>query len=210
MSKWLRTSPEWIAWESGLNIDADGAPNAYGPHNSGLDYTANAGHDGDWYGVVTGKDGHPVVQGSKDPYPGFYVSTTALQDPHKAVEDPTRYVDSSKVAYLSIPSNTVKEFGLHVGDVGFAYCRATGQMSAAIVADVGPRNKYGEGSIALARALGLPASPRRGGTDSGVVCCVFKGTRRGWPRTSADIAQQVQDRINELGGVDAYKAIVAP
>jgi hypothetical protein len=208
MSVKENSSAVW--WEGGLNIDADGAPNAYGPNNTGLDYTANAGHEGNWYGILTDKDGHPVVQGPDDPCPGDYIATTALQDPHKAVDDVTRYVDSSTVPYLSIPKNAVADFGLHVGDVGFAYCRTTGRMSPAIVADVGPRGKYGEGSIELARALGLPTSPRHGGAGSGVVCCVFKGTKRGWPRANADVAQQVQDVINELGGVAAYQAIIAP
>ncbi|HEV8183009.1 MAG TPA: hypothetical protein VGQ61_11595, partial [Candidatus Angelobacter sp.] len=31
-----------VLFQSGMYIDADGAPNAYGPHNRGLDFTANA------------------------------------------------------------------------------------------------------------------------------------------------------------------------
>jgi hypothetical protein len=205
-----RISAYWVAWEGGLNIDADGAPNAYAPGNKGLDYTANAGSDGNWYGILTDKDGDPVVQGPDDPCPGGFIATTSLQDPTKAVDDPRRYVDSTAVPYLSIPKNAVAELGIHVGDVGFAYCRKTGQMCPAVVADVGPKNKYGEGSIALARALDLPTSPRNGGAASGVVCVVFKGTRRGWPRANADVAQQVEDRINELGGVSVYQALIAP
>jgi hypothetical protein len=198
-----------VWWEGPLAVDADGAPNAYGPDNTGLDLTANAGHPGDWYGIVT-VNGEPVVQGPNDPYPGFYVSTTALVDHGKAETDPRRYVNSVEVPYLSIPSNSIKEFGLSVGDVGFAYCRHTGRMAAAVVADVGPRDKYGEGSIALACALGLSGSPRNGGTESGVVCCVFRGTGRGWPRSASDVAQQVEDVINGLGGTPVYETIIAP
>jgi hypothetical protein len=211
MSVKENSSAVW--WEGGLNIDADGAPNAYGPNNSGLDYTANAGHvDGSgWYGDPRRQGWPPSCHRALTiPAQATTSATTALQDPHKAVDDVTRYVDSSTVPYLSIPKNAVADFGLHVGDVGFAYCRTTGRMSPAIVADVGPRGKYGEGSIELARALGLPTSPRHGGAGSGVVCCVFKGTKRGWPRANADVAQQVQDVINELGGVAAYQAIIAP
>jgi hypothetical protein len=196
-----------IWWEGGLNIDADGAYNAYAPGNAGLDYTANAGSDGDWYGVLVDADGHPVVQGPDDPCPGGFIATTALVDHSKAVDDPRRYVDSNAINYLSIPRNAVADYGLKVGDVGFAFCRKTGQMACAVVADVGPRNKWGEGSIALARALGLPASPRNGGAEAGVVCVVFKGSGRGWPRTNADIASQVNGL---LGGVDGYKAFTAP
>ncbi len=188
-----------VWWEGGLNIDADGSPNAYGPNNSGLDYTANAGHPGNWYGIVVDAAGSPVQQAN-----GKYVSPTALQDPSKNHEDPARYVNSETEPYLSIPSNAGRDYGIHTGDVGFAYYRKTDKLVAAIVADVGPRNKWGEGSIALAHALGVPASPRNGGTDAGVVVVVFKGTRRGWPRTHADIAQQVNDIMDGLGGEDAY------
>lgn len=206
----VRFNNDAVWWEGPLAVDADGAPNAYAPNNQGLDWTADAGHDGDWYGVVCGPDGKPVVQGPGDPYPGDYIPTTALTNPALKLTDPRRYVDSSVVPYLSIPSDSIGLYGIHVGDVGFAFCRRTGQMCAAIVADVGPRGKYGEGSMALARALGLSSSPRNGGASSGVVCCVFKGSRRGWPRTNADVSQQVQDIINALGGASAYQAIVAP
>jgi Fungal chitosanase of glycosyl hydrolase group 75 len=66
-----------------LGIDADGSPHAYHPNGSppGLDYLANAGKPGNWYGIVTDNQkasGNPVVQGSSDPAPGFYISSTAL------------------------------------------------------------------------------------------------------------------------------------
>lgn len=209
MDKWIRKCPDWVAWENGLNIDGDGAPNCYGPHG-GLDYLANAGGPGDWYGVVTDAQGNPVVQGPEDPYPGMYVSPTALRDHDRPATDPRAYVNSDEVPYISVPRNAIKDYGVKLGDVGFVYCRATGQFSPVIVADVGPRNKWGEGSMALARALGLPSSPRNGGTGAGVVCCVFTRTGRGWPRTLSDVASQVQARLNELGGSDLYMDIIQP
>jgi hypothetical protein len=107
MSTWLRHDSTFLAWENGLRIDVDGAPNAYGPNNTGLDYTANAGKAGNWYGVVTDKDGDPYIQGPEDPYPGDYISATSLQDHTKAVDDPTRYVDARTVPYLAIPKNAL-------------------------------------------------------------------------------------------------------
>lgn len=41
-----------------------------------------------------------------------------------------------------------------------------GKTVRAVVADVGPRRKLGEGSAALAIALGINPSPTRGGEDS--------------------------------------------
>ena len=39
-------------YESGMTIDADGAPNAYHPDNLGLDDLANAGTPGSWEGLA--------------------------------------------------------------------------------------------------------------------------------------------------------------
>src|SRR5437016_13204432 len=60
-----------------MTVDADGAPNAYGPRNTGLDYTANARGAHGWVALVTKKRGNPVRQRIV-PYRGFYVSTTSL------------------------------------------------------------------------------------------------------------------------------------
>lgn len=202
-------TPTYLTWESGMEIDADGAPNAYGPpSHPGLDYLANAGSPGDYYGIVTteadGK-GDPVVQGPNDPCPGMYVSTTALVDHTKGQNDPHRYVDSTKVPYLSIPSNTVHDNNEHVGNVGFAYDRATSLMCEAIVADVGPRNKYGEGSIALGTSMSFKnVSPKNGGVESGVVFVIFKNSNKGWPRAQADVKAQVDELIAAAGGLGKF------
>src|SRR5437870_1915098 len=61
-----------VAFKAKFSIDADGSPRAYGPSNNGLDDTANAGHAGNWWGVVTsnGKsNGTPVLQKASDPFP---------------------------------------------------------------------------------------------------------------------------------------------
>jgi hypothetical protein len=53
-----------VLFSAGMQIDADGAPNAYGPNNTGLDYTANAKNGDNWVGVATDSSGKPVVQRS--------------------------------------------------------------------------------------------------------------------------------------------------
>src|SRR5262249_49419827 len=54
-------------YESGMAIDADGAFRAYHPNDRlGLDSLAHAGHQGNWWALVTdnGKaSGRPIVQG---------------------------------------------------------------------------------------------------------------------------------------------------
>src|SRR5947208_9070144 len=96
-----RDLPVWelgggILFTAGMTIDADGAPNAYGPRNKGLDYTANARGAHGWVALVTNKHGNPVRQKSGQ-YRGFYISTTSLQQ--RSVTDvgsPKRIVEHSK------------------------------------------------------------------------------------------------------------------
>jgi hypothetical protein len=45
----------------------------------------------------------------------------------------------------------------------------THQFAEAVAADVGPRNKVGEVSIELARRIGVPSSPRTGGTSAPII-----------------------------------------
>lgn len=199
-----------VRWTAGLAVDADGAPNAYAPPGSGLkplDALANAGRPGNWWGIVThtGRpDGIPIIQTASDPAPGYYVSTTSLIDRSRPRRDPRRYVDSTRVPYLAIPPEILR-LGVKLGDV--AHVAYKDRSSPAVVADVGPRGKIGEGSIALAVALGLDGSPRRGGTSAGVECAVFCGSSRGWPRTEADPAERVDlaEQVEQLRPCDATR-----
>lgn len=180
-----------LRWTAGLAIDCDGSPRAYHPDNIGLDDLANAGRDGKWWGVVT-VAGAPVIQGPDEPAPGYYVSPTALTDPRWKRTDPRRYVDASTVAYLAIPPALIRA-GLALGDV--AWCSYRGRGAAAIIADVGPAGKLGEGSPALARALGIDDSPRHGGTGAGVsvIAWLKSATRQPWPRSNEGIAAEVEN-----------------
>ena len=85
-------------YQSGMMIDADGAYHAYHPDGrSGLDYLGNAGQPGNWWALVTNNgepDGRPLIQADTDPAPGFYISTTALEDSNCDRKDPRRYVNS--------------------------------------------------------------------------------------------------------------------
>src|SRR6516162_11107926 len=58
---------------SGMTIDADGAPNAYNPGDTGLDALANAGSPSHWDGIVSDREGNPFIQQETDPFPGYYV-----------------------------------------------------------------------------------------------------------------------------------------
>lgn len=79
------------------------------------------------------------------------------------MSDPAAYVDSETIPYIVVPPLIVQK----TKDVGRG-CRARvtfkGRSVDCVVADRSPIAKIGELSIAAARAVGLPSSPRSGGT----------------------------------------------
>jgi len=212
---WRAPGTNALVYESGLAIDADGAPDAYHPKGLGLDALGNAGKPGSWWGVVTdtGKpDGTPVVQGPADPRPGFYVSTTSLQDPKRPAPDPRRYVDSITVPYVAISPRLLARSlagGAKLGDVVAVVNVANGKVAYAVVADVGPKDKLGEGSIALAQALGVDGNPRRGGVGKGIAYVVFPGSGAGWPRGVEEIAKDGAKLFQDWGGVERLRECCA-
>jgi hypothetical protein len=194
-------------YESGMMIDADGGYHAYHPDNkSGLDYLGNAGKPGNWWALVTDNDkpsGSPVIQAKSDPAPGFYVSTTALEDASLNARDPRRYVDAESVNFFVLPGRL--GLGAKLGDFGVVIRPDRNDYDYAIYADLGPAGKIGEASIALAAALGLPSSPKNGGTGHGVIYIVFPGSQQGWPLSQAQIDQYGAAMFAKWGGLEKVK-----
>ena len=194
-------------YESGMMIDADGGYHAYHPDNkSGLDYLGNAGKPGNWWALVTDNEkpsGNPVVQSSSDPAPGFYISTTSLEDSSVDREDPRRYVNAESVNFFVLPSKL--GLGAKLGDLGAIIRPDQSDYDYAVYADVGPASKIGEASIALADALGIPSSPKSGGTAHGVIYIVFPGSGQGWPLSQAEIDQYAATLFAKWGGLDKAK-----
>jgi Fungal chitosanase of glycosyl hydrolase group 75 len=160
-----------IIWKSSFAVNADGSPHAYAPDNSGLDYTANAGSPGNWWGVWAPPDGkgQPIVQAAYHPAPGHYISTTALVDPNYPDGHPDRYVDSERYGFYVIPGG---QSWCKLGDVGLALNTKTGDNFYFAMGDIGPQNQIGEGSMLLAKCLGLSTDPKKGGTDQKIIACV--------------------------------------
>ena len=193
-----------LFFKSGLMIDEDGAPDAYGPGGKGISALANAGKPGNWWGVVTDNgraDGEPVVQGPDDPYPGYFISTTSLQDKTKDVRDPARYVDAMAVPYVALPSG----LGAMIGDVAAVINTRSGKLAYAIFADVGPRDKLGEGSAALAAALGIKADTG-GLRSSAIIYVVFPGSGDKTPRPISWINSEGARLFQEWGGMERADA----
>jgi hypothetical protein len=158
------------------DIDADGANGqngglaAYRTDDSGSELLANGGMK-----IVGGKVvcAQPwarsivVLDADNEPkvFPGGVIaSTTWYRHPGKAASDPAAYVDAETIPYIVVPPVIVKATA---GVVRGCKARASykGRSVDCVVADRGPAGKIGELSIAAARALGLPSSPRNGGTQ---------------------------------------------
>lgn len=203
---WLCHPKSSLFFISGLSVDADGAPNAYHPHGKqGLDYLGNAGKPGDWYGILTHngtKKGRPVVQGARDPCPGYYVSPTSLTDPRYPRNSPLHYVDSTQVSYIALPSGILKYKHASLGDFAVVWNSRHDRLCPAIVADAGPRSRIGEGSIALAQRLALNSNPRNGGTEHGICYVVFAGSCQApaWPLTNLQIEELAWMHFLAWGG----------
>jgi len=165
-----------VLFTAGMTIDADGAPNAYGPKNKGLDYTANARGSRGWVALVTNTRGQPVIQRSGR-YRGYYVSTTSLQQPNvRDPRNPKRYLDATQIPFIALPPDFARMYGIRLGDLAVVVNVANGRSAYAVYADVGPRGRIGEGSIALARELKIPSNPRHDSAPSGVTYLIFPGS----------------------------------
>jgi hypothetical protein len=249
----VRSGDGALAYTARLDVDVDGAPNAYHPDDragGALDTLCHAGTavlpDGarvpgdedctrflaayrearagewtdagrpriEWVGIAT-RDAErfvPCVQ-ADGPYRGFFVGQTHLTaDAGKAVCDPARYLDATRVPFFVLPtaSRFVSDLGMKLGDLGVAYYPETGRVVAAIFGDTGPPTKLGEGSLALARALrAAPAdAPAQPGAveaatieaEDGVFMLLFPGSSPGPPYTEERIARAGAERLERWGG----------
>jgi hypothetical protein len=194
-----------LLWKSGATICGDGSPHCYHPHDSqGLDYLANAGSPGQWWGIATDNNGKPYVQSIYDPAPGYYVSTTALVDPNYPNHYPERYIDSERYPYLVVPG----QFGYNwkVGDVGFVYNTHTHDNMYCATGDIGPTNHIGEISMLLAKCLKMNPDPKKGGAESGIVYVVFPGSDPGYDTWRAKCKVAI-DTFTKWGGMSRLKAL---
>jgi hypothetical protein len=143
-----------------MDVDVDGAPNAYGPPGKQtLDVLLNAHYlnraGQPIVGYLLDEHNRPVLQGPNDPFPGYYISQTAFADvANKNERDPRRYVEARRINYV-VRGNLARRRGAKVGDFVSVYSTRTGKSTFAIVGDTG--NPSGdEGSLHLLQDLGYP------------------------------------------------------
>ncbi len=96
-----------------------------------------------------------------------------------------RSVDANAVLYFVLPGLFYQAWRIRKGDLGAVFYRD--HLAFAVFADVGPRHRIGEGSIALHRALGhetiVNGRLRNVGIDRGVITIVFPHSGDGTPQT---------------------------
>ena len=195
-----------VVFAGRVTVDADGAPRAYNPSNTGLDFLGNAGKPGNWFGVVTdtGKpNGKPIVQGADDPAPGFFVSATAMTNPAVGNRRKQRnYVDSSTIPYVALSPLIARIEGNQGRLAMVARLSGDGVAQPAIQADQAPRSGIGEASIELTQRLGLNPSPKVGGTGSrDFLYLVLPPTERaGFPADAAAVETAAQAAFARWGG----------
>ncbi len=152
-----------------MDVDVDGAPNAYGPPNKPtLDILLDAHDlnraDRKIVGYLLDAHHRPILQGPHDPFPGYYISQTAFTDPANPNErDPHAYLDARHINYV-VRGDEAERRGAQVGDFAAVYSKRTHRAVFAIVGDTG--NPSGdEGSLHLLQDLGYPF---KNGTDDSV------------------------------------------
>lgn len=195
---------------SHMTIDADGAPNAYHPLNTGIDDLANAGFpSGGWRSILVEdpiSPAKPFVQ-TGGSFKGYFVAKTTLEDKNLPVTDTSRYVDSTSIPYIVFPGafHKMADTGT-LGDLGIVRNLKNGKKSAFIVADLGPKNApLGEVSIRLSENLGgIGVNPRNGsGMPKGPFLYVlFPKTKStpSWPISTSTLNLQSNSLLNSIGG----------
>jgi len=217
-SVWQISGQSAFFYKSEMQIDADGAPNAYHPKDIGIDFLDNAGEVGNWWALVTDtgeSDGEPLIQQPGDPFPGFYISTTTLEDSNKEISDPFRYVDASKIPYVVLPGNSsVQTTGVQLGDYAAVFNGNNNKIAFAIYADVGNPDQLGEGSTALSQALGhnpFVGSKVKTGISNNILYVIFPGSRKPTNQWSSnesadDIAEAAKLHFDAWGGIARIQA----
>jgi hypothetical protein len=232
-----------IAFASQMQVNTDGAPDSYHPDDIGITHICNGvsvGRSCTWkakclsdfrqakaehfkgptkicfFAMATDAQGVPIIQGETDPKPGYFVSTTALKQPGEKVRTPQAQLDSNTVPFAVIPGTWQRSGtpGPKLGDFGVAYRRSNGKLAYFVIGDTGPKNKLGEGSVALHQALGNDPfmdrfgvrRARKGIGDRDVVYLLFPNSAHsGQKFDTAMIDRLAGEQLQAFGGIERLK-----
>lgn len=140
-------------------------------YSKGEGYSADIFENTDGSGQFTG-DMDIDIDGSPDwgRDPSGQPDTTLHESGHA--------INGQEFPFIVLPPEVIVAFSLVILGCK-AVVRYRGKISDAVVADVGPHRKLGEGSPKLARNLGINDDPNHGGVDTPEVVYQF------WPGVPA-------------------------
>ena len=204
------TEPAYFYVTGYMALDADGAPNAYNPTDTGLDALENAGYPNkDWKSVLVvdpSDADQPYVQ-TDGPFAGYFVSQSSLRDETRAPTDPQAYVDATAIAYIVFPYDFYAITGTgRYGSIGIVRNLDNGNETGFVVADGGPaQDPLGEVSLRLATLLGGQNPDPRNGRGAPIgpfLYLIFPDeiATPPWPLTQAEIDRRATARLDAFGG----------
>lgn len=155
------------------------------------------------------------------PFTGYFVSQTALlADRNADICDQGRYLDALSINAIVLPrAADWRSQGVVTdhGDLAAVTDSETGQVAFALIGDTGPRSAIGEGSVALAAALGGQPVPADATFEDmkalkrpRVATVIFP--TRDVPRltagqfTQADIDRLGREALDAFGGLQRLRA----
>ena len=167
---------EIIRFRGDFDIDDDGAngqhglPIAYQVDNRGRERLADMGyplHPDEYSQGLICFPGTRTLKVFTNAGVAYYASRTALRMPGFANDDPRVGVDAEFFPYIVVPPVVQRRArGIVLGCHCSVVNHRNGRTWDAVVADIGPSAKDGEGSPELARRLGIPDSPLSGGVEA--------------------------------------------
>ena len=199
-----KTAEGNIQFTCGAAICVDGAPDAYGPNDSGSDYTASAGHskdqiaykrdnkggfvsingervpiktynDTDWWGVWTDNGESNGTPVLKEN--GYYLSMSSYVYEGQKDNVQTRYVNANNVSFSVLSKESMGPLGLKIGDLVYVYNKRTKKGKwTAFLETRRKDDSIGEISAACADAIGISSNPRIGGQNGDVVYTFYPNT----------------------------------
>ncbi|MEG4023821.1 glycoside hydrolase family 75 protein [Microcoleus sp. S13C4] len=110
-------------------------------------------------------------------------------------------VNAENIPYFVLPGGFFQSRGIRLGDIAAVIYKS--RIEYAVLADIGPTNKIGEGSITLSRSLGnepLVNGIVQSGIDEDVIYIIFPGSGDGTPQTVDLIRAKGQALFAALGG----------
>lgn len=150
-----------LMWHGGIRCTVNGAPRAYHPADAGAIAPFTEEKMRGAHAIVKGESGF-VLQGARDPAPGFFVCRTAYQRTDYPPTDQRRYLDASIVLYMTVPLCVMiaaHEEGLPpiLGADGLVKDNRRGYWFRCVVGDI---DRHGIGAVSQKMMRDLSIGPR--------------------------------------------------